>query len=174
MIDYMVIITSSFSFLIFVISLTLLVRAKGQAEILVSMKKLFLVLLCVSSIIFWVILGNMNGVDKMVLLCVHLVLFWAMSFSYILGLFGIPLTSLRIQFLLTLFAHGASGSDLKTLMKEYSKKSIVRIRLHRLETSGEIIRKGKYYMLRSRWSYFVLHNYFLLLLLNMYRPIQRR
>ncbi len=164
---------SRFSFFLFIIGLTLLIRAKGQTEILLSIKKLFLVLLCVSSIILWFILGNMNDIDKVALLFAYVLLFWSMSFSYTLVLFGTALTSLRIQFLLTLVGHGDRGADMRTLMKEYSKESIVRIRLHRFETSGEIIKKGNHYKLRSQWSYFILHNLFLLFLLRLYRPFER-
>ncbi len=171
MVDYLIIGISSISFFFFVIGLMLLVRAKGQAEILLSMKRLFLTLSLMGNTAIWVMLWNTSVYDKLFVITLYMMLFWAMSFTYILGLFGIPLTSVRIQFLLTLVAHGVRGADMSDLMKEYSKDSIVGIRLLRLVTSGEIIKKGNSYMLRSRWSYFVLHNYFLLLLLKIFRPI---
>lgn len=173
MIDYVIVGVSSASFLLFIVGITLSVRAKGQAEILLSMKKLFIGLAVVGCSALWTFLGNIRDVDKVLLLCTYLLLFWAMSFSYVLGLFGIPLTSVRIQFLLTLVSHGERGAFAKTLMKEYSKDSIIRIRLHRLISSGEIIKKGNYYMLSSRWSYFILHNMLLLFFIHLYRPIGR-
>lgn len=173
MIDYAIVGVSSVSFFSFVIGLILSVRAKGQAEILVSMKKIFIGLAATGCGVLWMFLGGSSDVEKVVVLFIYIFLFWAMSFSYILGLFGIPLTSVRIQFLLTLVSHGDRGAHVKTLMKEYSKDSLIRIRLHRLMSSGEIIRKGNYYVLRSRWSYFILHNMLLLFLIALYRPIGR-
>lgn len=170
--DVIIVIVSSISFLLFVIGLIVSVRAKGQAEILTSMKKLYLVLSMVGSIFIWLIFRDTNIVDTILFIVLYLVLFWAMSFSYILGLFGIPLTSVRMQFLLTLAAHGDRGADIQVMRKAYSKESILAIRLHRLETSGEIIRKGNYYALRSRWSYFVIHNIFLLFLIKLFQPLE--
>lgn len=166
-IDLVIVLTSLVTFIFFVIGLTALVRIRGQEGILSSIKNVFLVLSLGSSVIFWIVVGDV------ILLIVHIVIFWALSFSYVLGLFGLPLTSLRIQLLLAIVASGDKGCYMKTLLKKYSKEAIVRQRLYRLETSGEIVEKGKYYMLRSRWSYFVLHNYFLLFLLKLYRPIKK-
>lgn len=172
MIDSLIVSISSISFFLFVVGLTLAVRIKGQAEILTSMKQLYLSLSLVGSISLLFMAGDMNIVDMLLFTVLYLVLFWAMAFSYILGLFGIPLSSVRMQFLLTLASHGRGGADMKKLRKEYSTTSLIGIRLHRLGTSGEIIKKGNQYMLRSRWSYFVLHNVFLLFLIKLFRPIR--
>lgn len=174
MVDYLITVMSCISFLFFVIGLILFIRAKGQAEILLSMKRLYLALGVAGSISLWLMLGDVTTSLKIIFVVLYLLLFWAMSFSYILGLFGIPLTSVRIQFLLTLIARGGKGANVKALMKDYSKESLVNIRLHRLMTSGEIVKKGNYYMLGSRRSYFVLHNLFLLFLLKLYRPFPRK
>lgn len=173
MIDMFLIIISGCSFLLFMIGLILYVRVRGQGEILSAMKHVYLTLCVLGSLSLWFFLRNTPIRDMVIVIAIYIVLFWAMSFSYILGLFGMPLTSVRIQFLLTLFAHGDSGADKETLKKEYSKDTLVNIRLHRLETSGEIVKKGNRYMLRSRWSYFVLHNIFLLFLIKLFRPLER-
>lgn len=171
MIDYLLVATSSISLFMFVIGLIICVRTKGQAEILLSMKGLFIGLLVLGCISLWYMVGDMRVSDKVVVIFLYILLFWAMSFSYILGLFGMPLTSTRVQFLLTLMAHGGKGADIQNLTKDYSRDSIIGIRLHRLITSGEIIQKGNKYMLKSRWTYFVLHNEFLLFLIELFQPL---
>ncbi len=174
MADIAIVLMASVSCIVFIISLTLVIRAKGQSKILVSIKTSYLTLLGIGSSILWLILGNMMTVEKMGLLLVFIILFSAICFSYTLIVFGTSITSVRIQFLINLLGYGDRGANIKRLMKDYSKESLIRIRLHRLETSGEVIRRGAYYSIKSRWSYFMVHNYFLLFLINLYSPLPRR
>lgn len=174
MIDYFILIISSLTFVFFVIGLTISVRARGQAGVLTSMKQLFLVLSLISSIVLWFVIGERSIKLTFILMGIHLLLFWSLSFSYILGVFGLPMTSLRMQLLLTIAGFGDRGIKRNQLEKKYSTRTMVAQRLYRLETSGELVKRGSRYMLRSQWSYFMLHNRFLLLLLRIYRPIRKK
>lgn len=173
-IDSVIFIISSVTFILFVIGLTISVRARGQAGILTTMKQLFLALSLTSSIVLWIGSAEHSLEMKFVILITHLLLFWSVSFSYILGVFGLPMTSLRMQLLLTIAGFGDRGIGRNQLEKKYSTRTMVAQRLYRLETSGELVRRGSRYMLRSKYSYFMLHNRFLLLLLAIYRPIRKK
>lgn len=172
MIDATLISVSISSLSFFILALTLVVRKRGTKGILVSMKQLFLALSLLTSAGVWGIYGSISLDNRIQIVVVHLLLFWLLSFSYIIGLFGLPLTSMRIQLLLTIFQSGKGKLRRSDLMKQYTKRMIVEQRLWRLETSGEIVKNGNVYSLRSRWSYFMVHTYFLMLLTRLYRPIQ--
>jgi hypothetical protein len=174
MTDILLCLISFISFIFLVIGLGLSVRSHGQAGIISAMKQWFIGLSVVSGLCIWFIFYSFPPEAKGMFILLHMVLFGSLSFSYIIGLFGLPLTSLRIQLLLCIAKHGSSGINIKSLDQTYSKVTMVRQRLYRLETSREIIKEGKYYVLRSKWSYFVLHNMFLMLLLRLYRPLDKK
>ncbi len=170
MIDKTLILISAFSFFIFVAALTILVRMRGHWGILLWMQRIFLVLLVGSSVSVWYIFSDVSIDNKIILLIANFFLTGALSFAYIDGFFGLPLTSLRIELLTTIVRAGHHGIREQDLLKRYTKPSIIRRRLFRLETSGEIVRVGDRYMLRSFSSYFMLHTFVLLGLLVLYKP----
>lgn len=174
MIDVTMLFVDITTLVLYIIALTLSIRRNGQKGVLSSMKQIFLFSLCISTVFLWYALGDISPGNKLLLACIHIVIVGALCFSYILGLLGLPLTSLRTALLLTLAHYGDKGASIRTLLKIYSKHSIMHHRLHRLETSGEIVRRGNYVMLRSRTSYFVLHNRFLLFLIHLYFPFGLR
>lgn len=171
MLDIIVFFTSIVSFLVFVLGLAHLIRTKGHEGILLSIKRLFLIVSLVSSIFLWFIVASKLTSQYLELIFIHLLLFWSLSFAYILGIFGLSLTSLRIQLLLILVSKVNQKMTQASLIRWYSIKDIVKKRLYRLESSGEIVRRGGVYTLRSKWSYFMLHSYVLLFLTWLYRPI---
>jgi hypothetical protein len=171
MVDILVLFTSIASLLVFVFSLAHWIRVNGENGILLTIKRLFLVISGVSSFFLWFMAGGISLLLRIELLFIHILLFWSLSFAYIIGLFGLPLTSLRIQLLLMFARRREHGMTLVSLTRRYGIKEIVRQRLNRLETSGEIARRGEVYALRSKWTYFMIHTYVLLFLTWVYRPI---
>lgn len=170
MIDITLLLASIISFLLFVFFLTICVRKVGQTGILSWMKRIFIVLFVIGCFVLWLHFKIFPLTTRIMLLTVYLFLYWALSFAYTLGLFGLPLTSLRIQLLITLVQSNRKNMKKEMLLRKYSRLIIVKQRLHRLETSGEIIRRGNRYLLRSPWTYFMIHTYFLILLMVLYRP----
>lgn len=171
MTDSVLTIVTSISFLCYVFLLANAVRRKGQQGILTTLKSYFLILTVCNCTVLWILLGTIPIMDRLFYMLIDFVLFITLCFAYILCLFGIPLSSVRMQALATI----AQGKDKrvreKDLLEKYSTRHLVDIRLYRLESSKEIIKKGKYYMVRSPWSYFMIHNQFLMILVKLYKPI---
>lgn len=164
MIDKLIVLFAIGTFILYVITLAITVRVNGQKGILTSLKQVFIILTIISSAVVWITLKDIG------LLFLHLVLLWSLSFAYILCLFGLPLTSLRMQILLTISKSGDEGIGISELSKKYSHEQVLEQRIVRLESSKEIVKKSGLYRLRSSYSYFMLHNRFLLFLIKLYRP----
>jgi len=173
MTDIIIFSSSVCSLALFIVGLGLSVRRHGQSGIIQAMKQVFIGITCSGVLFLLVVFHNMPRVDLFIILMIYLVLFWALAFAYIIGIFGLPLTSLRIQILLTVYNSPFHRIREEDLMKKYSLSTMVEQRIFRLETSGEIIKKGKVFFIKSTRSYFVLHNKFLIYLTKIFKPISR-
>lgn len=171
MIDLFIALSSSFSVLVFVIILTFVVRKTKQRGIFMWLKRTFLGVWFVSSFFVWLIVRDLPLTNQIGLVFVHLLITWLLSFSYIVGFFGLPLTSVRIELLTVIGQKGEKGIRRETFMKKHNKTMFAKRSLYRLVTSGEIRKRGRVYSLRSAWSYVMLHTYVLVFLFALYRPM---
>lgn len=173
MVDSTIVGISLLSFLFFVLGMVVAIRMYGQKGILISLKRLFIVPIVFSSVALWFVIPG-SLIEHLRFLFLHLFLYWSLCFSYVIGLLGLPLTSLRIQLLLSIVRLGGKGINYRDLTEQYSKTIVVKQRLYRLTTSHEITEDNKMYSLRSSRSYFMLHTYVLVFLLWLYKPIQKK
>ena len=142
MIDILVLLSSITSFLTFVFCLAHWIRTKGQNGVFLSIKRLFLVISCASSIFLCLVAAGLSLPQYLEIIFIHFLLFWSLSFAYIIGIFGLSLTSLRIQLLLILVKKESQKMTPAALTRWYSIKEIVKKRLYRLESSGKIVKRG--------------------------------
>jgi hypothetical protein len=87
---------------------------------------------------------------------------------YIGSVMGIAATSIRIRILQEIFIHGKKGISYKNLLKIYNKESIIRMRIIRLITAGEINLHGYKYKINKTVSIFQIHEKFQLILRNVF------
>jgi hypothetical protein len=89
-------------------------------------------------------------------------------FSFILAIFGITITSLRIQILSEIYNRNNYGMTEAEISRKYSNEALVKTRVERLVDSEELVFiKGKYYP-RTGLSYFQIHTYALVILNRLY------
>jgi hypothetical protein len=106
--------------------------------------------------------------------CVSFLIFSMLVVSYVNAVFGITMTSLRIQILTEIMGYGKAGISGKTIARIYSKEVIIRKRLDRLMASGDLQFTGGYYRPKSHMSFFIIHTYFLTVINRLYhKPVYR-
>lgn len=84
-------------------------------------------------------------------------LYSLLAIGYILGMFGLAESSLRIRILEEIAAAGKRGIQKKELYRVYNRDVIIAKRLKRFITSGDIIYRNGLYTMRKRFSYFIVH-----------------
>lgn len=97
-----------------------------------------------------------------------------LCFSYVLTVFGVCVTSIRIQMLCEIAKTRGRGVSEVQMLKKYNKNDIVRTRLSRLIGSGEIKKEKNFYYPNKKISYFQLHTYLLILIRRLYPHPQRQ
>lgn len=164
MIDLILVVLSLASVILFITLLALVMRRIGQKGIMSLIKRIFIVISVISCSINWILLGDLK------FLFIQLILNFLFCFAYIIGFFGLPLTSVRVWLLLILAGKG--NMKRRELVKAFTVQMVVKKCLYRLETSGEIERRGGVYRVKSLSSYFMIHTQMLRILVWLYRPIK--
>lgn len=103
-----------------------------------------------------------------VVVALTMVIYTLMAWSYILGIFGITVTSVRMQMLSEIAKSGSRGITIDALLKHYNRKRMVSQRLFRLVSSGELKEVGGRYFIRRKISPFLVHVYLQRMLLKLY------
>jgi hypothetical protein len=106
--------------------------------------------------------------DTVAEIAVSFVLYGLAVATFVLAVFGITVTSLRIQMLLAVDAAGDRGVSGRQLRQRYGRDAVVARRLERLSASGELVRHGDRYGYGGKRTFFVVHTYFLVLLNRLY------
>lgn len=165
--DFFVIISASISFIMFLCIKIIILRLRGPSAIIKSLSLAFMA----ASIIHLILFGFMAVVlyNLFILSLVSFVMFGLLAFLFTLGLFGPVTTSLRIQLLIEIQKKGKTGISYLQLLKKYNRDIIVRKRLDRLVSIGEIQKNGNVYQYKEKISYFRLHTFVLVLLNRLFK-----
>lgn len=97
--------------------------------------------------------------QNVIFIFLSLVLYTMLVFCYVLGIFGLMESSIRIG-LLTKIAQGKShGVGEKDILRAYNSKIIVDRRLLRFVASGELVCEKGYYRINKKFSYFTINDF---------------
>jgi len=118
----------------------------------------------ITPIIFPITIQNL-----IIIIAISMLVYGSISFFYVLAIFGISVTSVRIHLLYLINQKGKSGISLEQILKSYNRETIVKNRLARLIGSRELKRSGKFYMVNKLISYFIVHTFLLVLTHKLYR-----
>ncbi len=84
-----------------------------------------------------------------------IMLFVILACCYFMGVFGLMATSVRIRILCEIARAGTKGMTMKQLLTRYNHEVIVRQRLARLVSNGDLRNFGGKYHGRRRFTFFV-------------------
>lgn len=92
-----------------------------------------------------------------------------MVWIYFLGVFGVMASSVRINILFIIYKSKSSGISESEILRKYNRKIIIRKRLNRFISSGELAVIDGYYKTNRRFSFFILYNLITSFLRKLYR-----
>ncbi len=95
-------------------------------------------------------------------------LYSLLVFIYILGVFGIMESSIRIRLLTEVAGKGKKGLPLSKLLTYYNRETIIQKRLNRFVSSGDLLYKNGTYRATERYSLFLLPSQMLRFIWNLY------
>lgn len=88
--------------------------------------------------------------------------------SYVLGIFGMVVSSLRFRLLSELYRAHPKGIRLDQLLKRYNREVIIDGRLKRLVAAGDLVYQNGKYHLGRRFSVFTIHQFIFDVLNKLY------
>lgn len=172
--DFIVIFSSFFSFFLFVVIHALVFRLTETKNVLrglvvsYALGNVVGVLSIFTLLYFFRVLGDGFYVSFII----SFVLFTLLSLSYILGIFGMMVASLRVRILREIYSSKTKGISISDLLAIYNKKKIVDERLLRLLTGGEVSKSGNMYSLVSKRSVFRVHHFLYVTFKKLYNVQQ--
>lgn len=105
----------------------------------------------------------------MIFFLVSFLLFILLSITFIMTILGMSTTSLRINLMLAIRNSGKKGIAYIRLLKTYNRDMIIKFRLERLVTAGELEKKEVCYFYKKNITLFRLYSFALLLLTKIYK-----
>lgn len=162
--DILILLASFFSFCLFLVVQVGVFRILSAERVLSGIIGVFLAagLLTSIGLVFTV------KINIVLVMIVMWGLYGFLAFLYIVGVFGVIESSIRIK-LLQLISIQSQGLRYSELLKRYNRDIIVTKRLKRLIGSGELmVSKGKY-RIGKRFSFFQVPAYFSLFMKKLYR-----
>lgn len=169
-IDYFVFTISIIATALFLLIHIVLSRRLKQAAVLTG---LFIALVLGESFIFIsamaiLYLGQLPLSAFILALFSMTFLYGLASFLYVFGIFGVIESSIRIRLLEIIEQAGTVGLSYAAILKKYNCKIIVKKRLLRLTTSGELKTENDQYALGKTFSLFLIPAYLALVMKKLY------
>ena len=161
--DLQIVISSFISFLVFLILHVVVFSRIDHRHVLVWIVRtcmlgaVFPFLLAYIISLFFPIPGIMPFSQFFLVSSFSFILYSLLSIGYILGVFGLMESSLRIKILEQISRAGKRGIHKKELYKVYNRDVIIGKRLKRFIKAGDVIYNNGMYTIRKRFSYFIVH-----------------
>jgi hypothetical protein len=173
--DFLILIHFSISCIIFFIAHILVFRSLKKNSIIAVLFAVYLAVAVLHLISAYLYAGYFPEIFKgdrvmqyLIYPWLSLVLYSLSVFSFILAVFGITVTSLRIQLLSEISKKGSRGMKQSEISGSYSNEKLLDTRIARLVDSGELILKNGRYYPGSHLSYFRIHTSALIYLNVLY------
>lgn len=161
--DLQIIILSIVSFLLFLILHVIIFSRIDQSYVLVWIVKTC-ILGTISPFLFALLFsivfpigGYSHQVHFLIVYTSSFLLYSLLAIGYILGMFGLLESSLRIKILQEIATAGKRGIQKKEIHRVYNRDVIIVKRLKRFIRSGDISYRNGLYTMRKRFTYFVVH-----------------
>jgi hypothetical protein len=97
------------------------------------------------------------------------VIYSMLVFNYVIGIFGLLESSLRIKILDVLAVQGENGMSRRGLLRIYNKDTIVKKRVKRLISSGELAYTNGMYHINKRISFVYIPYYIVKMMFYLYK-----
>ena len=159
--DSLILLSAASAFFVFLVLQVIVFRRLPPPNVLSGIVKVFLVS-AVFAYAFFIGIGIR-------FLALSFVLYALMSLIYILALFGIVESSVRIRLLREIAGEGKKGIPARKLLERYNKEIILKKRLQRFLASGDIVKEGNRYRLQKNVSAFSLPGFLFSLIWKLYR-----
>lgn len=161
--DLVILTSATAAFMMFLMVHVIVFRLVDRAFLLCALSYIFLLVGAV--IIFFEALLLRQTIPTILLMTFSI--YGLLVFIYIFGILGVAESSVRIR-LLHEIAKAEKGVTEKELLQSYNAKTIVRKRLHRLVSSGELIEQNGIYQINKRLSFIYIPLFITRLLWRLY------
>lgn len=161
--DLQIIISSIVSFFLFLILHIIIFSKIDQSNVLVWIVKLCLfgaIFPLLFALFFSIVfpIGQYPQIAHfLIVFSSSFLLYSLLAIGYILGMFGLLESSLRIKILQEIATAGKRGIQKKEIHRVYNRDVIIVKRLKRFIRSGDISYRNGLYTMRKRFTYFVVH-----------------
>ena len=161
--DLQIVISSLLSFMSFFILHVYIFSRIDHSKVLIWIVKtcligtIFPLLFALLFSFIFPVFGNSALLQFVVVFLVSLLLYSLLSIGYILGMFGLLESSLRIRILEKIASRGKGWISKKDINALYANDAIIAKRLKRFIRSGNISYKSGLYTMKRQFSYFVIH-----------------
>ena len=126
----------------------------------------YLSLIIMVVVTFWVIWWlDIKSGHWLVLFVGEFIINTLLCYIYVIGIFGIMATSIRMEVLRVIGDRGTQGVTLGQLRQLCSPARVVKSRIKRLVQSGDMDLTGEFYSLRRTWSFFFVNAFIILLVI---------
>ncbi len=137
----------------------------------IGINQLFLIFCLIGIILFGIDLSThlTDSILTDIFISLLSVVIYGLSiFLYILGFWGLLVSSIRFQLIREIYNFGKNHISRIQLNKQYNNQILVKDRLDRLVKNGELIKYQKHYTFGKPLSYFSTHAKIQQLLVNWY------
>ena len=148
------------SFLLFIIFQSLSFRFINQ-KMVIKWLILSYLFTCLGFLLFGLGLFHLSiiklGSTFAIWLSMSLTIYTLLTINYILGFFGVAISSIRMQLLFQIGKTQSKGISKKKLLEKFNARTIITNRLDRFVSSGELGYKSGTYFYQRHLSYFYIH-----------------
>jgi len=161
--DLQIVFSSILSFVLFFILHVYIFSRIDHSKVLIWIVKtcmigtIFPLLFALLFSFYFPVFGSSALLQFVVVYLVSFLLYSLLSIGYVLGMFGLLESSLRIRILEKIASRGKEGISKKDINALYKNDVIIAKRLKRFVRSGDISYKNGLYTMKRRFSYFVVH-----------------
>ncbi|OGG08684.1 hypothetical protein A2154_01690 [Candidatus Gottesmanbacteria bacterium RBG_16_43_7] len=169
--DIIIVTAGLAGFALFLILQLLTFRLIDSRILMAALMRIFIsasIILTVSVYVISVNFIQSRVLDTISHILLALLIYGALCFIYVTAVFGITVTSVRIQILRLIYNAGDKGLPYINIYKKYNKQVIIKTRLERLVGSGELICRDNKYYLPPVTTFFMLHTKILVVLYGVF------
>ena len=168
--DFLILCFSMGGFIVFLLLQSIVFRLIKQESVLKGIIRLYTIIGALFFVFQMLLLSTQQRpiIDSFFIAISTWFLYSLLVFLYIIGVFGVIESSLRIRLLQIIVKAGEKGISYQTITKVYNRDRIIKKRLVRLITSGELTQKNSLYQINKHFSFFYVPAYFARILKKLY------
>lgn len=164
--DIFIIATAILIFIIFFVAHIIFLRINKDREPVYGIITIFLVTGAIGGAFEWFFIFTSPGEKSAVIISLFSYLF--IFIAYMLGVFGMMMSSLRLRMLSEIAGRGKTGISEIELLEIYNRDKIIKSRLSRFIQSGDMEYKNRYYYIKKPFSIFELHGLIFTVIKKLY------